>query len=70
MLQLINELRENWRRRVDRWKSKALQEVLADLKIDRNSKRDGTFFCEQEDDNCYYNVDNCISSLRSDHPEI
>ena len=36
MLQLIYELRKNWRGRVDgtgREKSKVLQEVLADLKI-------------------------------------
>ena len=35
MLQLIYELRKNWRRTGGRdgWKSKVLQEVLADLKM-------------------------------------
>ena len=48
VLQLIYELGKNWHGRVDGWKSKALQEVLADLKIDRNGKRDETFFVNKK----------------------
>ena len=48
VLQLIYELRENWRGRVDGWESKALQEVLAYLKIDRNGKRDEIFFVNKK----------------------